>query len=102
MRGAARGRRRKRSGRGENIRATEGGEAKVASSYFVAGDTPLREGGGEPSLEYYEDPYGSLRMPLSIWVILRIYNEDAMLSRPSLFVQAVSPSFCFRSRGGLG
>lgn len=51
----------------------------MASSYFVPGDTPLSEGGGEPSLEYYEDPYGSLRMPLSIWVILRIYNEDAML-----------------------
>ena len=58
------------------------GEAKVASCYFVGGDTPLREGGGEPSLEYYEDLYGSLRMPLSIWVILRIYNEDAMPAPP--------------------
>lgn len=58
------------------------GGAKVASCYFVAGDTPLREGGGEPSLEYYEDLYGSLRMPLSIWVILRIYNEDAMPAPP--------------------
>ena len=54
----------------------------MASCYFVGGDTPLREGGGEPSLEYYEDLYGSLRMPLSIWVILRIYNEDAMPAPP--------------------
>lgn len=35
-------------------------------------------GGGEPSLASREDPYGSLRMPLSICVILRIYNEDAI------------------------
>lgn len=63
----------------------KGEEVNVASCYFVTRDTPLREGGGEPSLEYYEDLYGSLRMPLSIWVILRIYNEDAMqLVRPSL------------------
>lgn len=58
----------------------------MASCYFVAGDTPLREGGGEPSLEYYEDLYGSLRMPLSIWVILRIYNEDAMPAPPLLLL----------------
>lgn len=73
--------------KGWRVAWSEGGgeeeeEAKVASCYFVAGDTPLREGGGEPSLEYYEDLYGSLRMPLSIWVILRIYNEDAMPAPP--------------------
>jgi len=50
----------------------------VAASYFVVADTPLRRGGGEPSLASREDPYGSLRMPLSICVILRIYNEDAI------------------------
>lgn len=58
----------------------------VVASYFVAGDTLLRRGGGEPSLASREDPYGSLRMPLSICVILRIYNEDAIytfLSRSS-------------------
>lgn len=58
----------------------------MAASYFVVGDTPLRRGGGEPSLASREDPYGSLRMPLSICVILRIYNEDAIytfLSRSS-------------------
>lgn len=65
----------------------------MASSYFVPEDTPLREGGGEPSLKYYENPYSSLRMPLSIWVILRIYNEDAMLA----FVLRNLPSASERS-----
>lgn len=50
----------------------------VAVSYFVVEDTLLGQGGGEPSLASREDPYGSLRMPLSICVILRIYNEDAI------------------------
>lgn len=50
----------------------------AAVPYFVVEDTLLGRGGGEPSLASREDPYGSLRMPLSICVILRIYNEDAI------------------------
>lgn len=62
----------------------------VAASYFVVADTPLRQGGGEPSLASREDPYGSLRMPLSICVILRIYNEDAIRVSFFLFIDYVT------------
>lgn len=64
----------------------------VAVSYFVVDDTPLRRGGGEPSLASREDPYGSLRMPLSICVILRIYNEDAIRVSFLLLAQSASTS----------
>lgn len=62
----------------------------VAASYFVVVDALLRQGGGEPSLASREDPYGSLRMPLSICVILRIYNEDAIRVSFFLFIDCAT------------
>lgn len=66
----------------------------VAASYFVVADAPLRQGGGEPSLASREDPYGSLRMPLSICVILRIYNEDAIRVSFFLFIDCATFAPC--------